>query len=299
MALPAPADLTAGLLCPVCYQPLASGGAIWRCPAGHAFDTAREGYVNLLRPTGRPARIQGDTRPMLQARRRFLEQGHFDPLLERLAARIARHAPPHPWRMVEAGCGEGYFIGRLAARFPSAISLGFDYARDAGRLAARRYPGVQFFIADVNRRLLLEDASVTILLSLFAPRQGAEFARILRPAGRLLVVIPRPEHLAELRAHYPLLRQEADKRARLEARLPAFTVEASEEITYPLSLTPEATADWLAMTPNAWHQTQPLPRPAGPLSVQASFELVTLRLAAGAGCPASRLPAVALEERDA
>lgn len=277
MPLIAPAGQVVGLLCPVCYQPLTSVGACWRCPAGHSFDTAREGYVNLWRPAGRPPRHQGDTRSMLQARRRFLEQGHFEPLLQQLAALIAPHAPTSPWRMVEAGCGEGYFIGRLAARFPTAISLGFDYARDACRLAARRYPGVQFFVADVNRRWLLEDRSVTVALSLFAPRQGAELRRVLQPAGRLIVVIPGPTHLAELRAHYPLLGQEADKRARLEARLPDFVVDHSERLSYPLTLTPAAVGDWLAMTPHAWHQPTPPLLPAGPLSAQASFELVVFR----------------------
>lgn len=34
--------------CPLCAQPLAEEGNCLRCAAGHSFDIARQGYVNLL-----------------------------------------------------------------------------------------------------------------------------------------------------------------------------------------------------------------------------------------------------------
>ena len=36
--------------CPLCAAPLEAGDRALRCPKGHSFDRAREGYVHLLPP---------------------------------------------------------------------------------------------------------------------------------------------------------------------------------------------------------------------------------------------------------
>ena len=36
--------------CPVCGAPLDRGDRAYRCPAGHSYDIAREGYTYLLPP---------------------------------------------------------------------------------------------------------------------------------------------------------------------------------------------------------------------------------------------------------
>ena len=36
------------VLCPVCGRPITREAARWHCGAGHSFDVARQGYVNLL-----------------------------------------------------------------------------------------------------------------------------------------------------------------------------------------------------------------------------------------------------------
>ena len=35
------------LLCPLCGADLMLAGNAWRCGAGHCYDVARQGYVNL------------------------------------------------------------------------------------------------------------------------------------------------------------------------------------------------------------------------------------------------------------
>ena len=58
------------LACPVCGRGLEAEPPRLVCPAGHSFDRARSGYVNLM--TGRPSRRVGDTGEMVRARSRFL-----------------------------------------------------------------------------------------------------------------------------------------------------------------------------------------------------------------------------------
>ena len=63
--------------CPVCESGLeiAEGGVM--CRAGHRFDFARQGYLNLL---NRRSRRLGDTAEMVSARAQFLGAGHYRPL---------------------------------------------------------------------------------------------------------------------------------------------------------------------------------------------------------------------------
>ncbi|PPS58607.1 hypothetical protein CRX72_19630 [Pantoea sp. BRM17] len=46
------------LICPLCRQPLTQQPGVFRCDAGHQFDRAREGYVNLL-----PVQHKGSREP--------------------------------------------------------------------------------------------------------------------------------------------------------------------------------------------------------------------------------------------
>lgn len=263
------------LTCPVCELPLARGERVWRCPRGHSFDRAREGYVYLT-----SSRQPGDTRDMLRARRAFLERGHYAPLAEALSAlAVAHYAALSPGKRLlgtlDAGCGEGYYIGRVQRALAAQASTGYgeqastgrpydseappcfglDVSRDAARLAAKRYPAVTIVVADVRGRLPFASASLGLLLDVFAPRNPAEFARVLAHGGVLLVVIPAPEHLAELRAALPLLGIEAEKQQQVERRLAAAGFALRETRVLELALRPDAAdlAALLAMTPNAWH----------------------------------------------
>lgn len=219
------------------------------CRNRHTFDVAREGYVNLL-VGRRKSGFKGDTPVMLAARRRFLEAGHYGPLRQRLTE-LAGEAKAKV--VAEVGCGEGYYVGGISEALPGVACLGTDIAKDGVRMAARRYPYARFAVADTNDLVPLPDDSVDVLLDVFAPRNAAEFARVLKPRGRLLVVIPTVRHLAELREIQPLLAIQANKRAEVERTLAAhFRPESTEVLTVPLKLNGLIIADLVGMTPNAW-----------------------------------------------
>lgn len=294
MPAPSPAD-PCRLACPICGEPLERRDGALRCPAGHSFDIAREGYVNLLAPQHRARGIEGDTTAMLQARRRFLDAGYYAPLrdflAEKIGAILGEVSPPSPGHrsgpplcVAEVGCGEGYYIGSISGALRERYGLdprlfGMDLSKAAVRLAARRYPEVTFFVGDVNRRIHLPSDSLQVLLDIFAPRNPAEFARVLAPGGRALVVIPAPEHLASIRAEFGLLEiQEEKERRVLERFAGSFDLVESEELRYPLLLEPAAVADLIAMGPSQWHREPGwvLPKAAPPRVTEAAFVVLAL-----------------------
>jgi 23S rRNA (guanine745-N1)-methyltransferase len=281
------------LACPVCGDVLAELGGALRCPAGHSFDIAREGYVNLLPPQHRARGIDGDLPSMLQARRRFLEAGHFGPLMTRLASDVEgllrdrdvrRAASEHGPCVLEVGCGEGYYIGTLAERIGTAAGarvtfVGTDLSKSAVRLAAKRYPRCTFFVADVRRRIYLQDQTASVLLDVFAPRNPAEFARVLEPGGSALIVIPAADHLASARAKLGLLGIEEDKEGRVLERFgETFELADRVELSYPIELSAESASDVVSMGPSHWHRTQGAANViAEPTATEASFVILRLR----------------------
>ena len=284
------------LRCPVCDEPLQEGERAYTCPNGHSFDRARQGYLNLLRPT----RLHGDTLEMLRARRRIFATGGYAPLAEALAALLsewlvgadAAALPPMARTLLDAGCGEGYYLGYLADTLAAAFTAGgwrlygMDLAKDAVRLAAGRSRRATWLVANSWDRLPFADGAVGALLTIFAPRHAEEFARVIAPGGLLLVVTPTQAHLAEARAALPwLLTPEPDKDDRLRATLgDAFIEMEAREIAFTLSLDATALADLALMTPH---------RPYEPSALEAATHAATEhapdgRLAVRACCIARR-----------
>jgi 23S rRNA (guanine745-N1)-methyltransferase len=179
------------LLCPVrgCGAPLERRELSWVCPRGHSFDVARSGYCNLLQPQDRKSKSPGDPKAAALARRRFLEAGHGDFLLEALMDEV-RGAT------LDVGCGDGFFLGSLAHERPIEAH-GVDLSVPAIELAARRWPGVGWWVANADRALPFADASFDTALSIAGRRPAAELRRVVN--GRLLVVVPGEDDLIELR----------------------------------------------------------------------------------------------------
>lgn len=233
--------------CPLCRQPLLRGPASWHCAGGHAFDVARDGYVNLLPAQHRKSRAPGDNADMVRARREFLDAGHYAPLR---AAITALASPLAAADVVDIGCGEGYYTASLAAT-AAGETVGIDIARDAIQRAARRYPGITWLVAG-SARLPLADASADLVTSLFAPVPAAEIARVLRPGGHLLLAAPAADHLASLRAAlFEDVRPHAPDKI-LASLGDGYVLREQREVAFPLALDNAALRQLLLMTPYAW-----------------------------------------------
>ncbi len=232
--------------CPLCGQPLTLTETSFFCPQRHCFDLAAKGYVNFA-PQQKPPQYD---RELFRSRQRILEGGFYEPLCQTLVELIQRHGAAGG-RLLDAGCGEGYYAAELARRLPQYQVLAVDLSKEALQLAGRRCPPVAWLVGNLAH-LPLADHCLDGVLNLLSPANYGEFFRVLRPQGWLLKVIPGPHYLREIRellgrsdpySNEPVLavlsRQvEVVERRRLRQCWP---------------LMPDQAADWLRMTPLSFH----------------------------------------------
>jgi len=203
-----------GLLrCPVCRLDLTAASGALSCHNRHSFDLAREGYVNLLLGSYRRPAAGGDSSEQLRHRALFLEAVYFDAIATTIVSRL----PPagsmrSGWRVLDAGFGTGHHLAGIAAALKAPmIGLGLDIARGAARRAARRWPELAFAVADLWAEWPVRDKAADLVISIFAPKNFAEAARVLRPGGWLAVAYPGADHLAELNRRFGLMQQHPHK----------------------------------------------------------------------------------------
>ena len=181
------------LLCTVrnCHQPLTREDSRYRCPQGHSFDIARSGYINLLQPQDRRSKQPGDALAAVAARRRLHDRGVSVPLLDgiRSAAGVVESDA-----VLDAGCGDGFYLGTLPGD-----RHGVDISVPAIELAAKRFPECEWVVANADRFVPWAGGSFSLVMSITGRMNPAEFRRVLRPDGRLLVAVAAPDDLIELR----------------------------------------------------------------------------------------------------
>lgn len=260
------ADLAALLRCPVCGNALALTDRTARCPHGHAYDLAKQGYLNLLlsASTG----IEGDTAAMIGARTVFLGGRHYAPIRDALI--LSANLQPEDV-VVEVGAGTAYYLSGVLGEAPGRRGLALDVSRYAARRAAKVDPRIGSIVCDAWRELPLLDHSAQLMLNVFAPRNAAEMARVLAPDGTLLVVTPNPQHLAELVGVLGLVTVDEEKERRMqESFAGVFVRTGSEVIEDTMRLDRTMVEQLVLMTPSARHvnyrellgQIAVLPEPA-------------------------------------
>ena len=237
------------LICPICSAALTALNNGVVCPANHSFDRARQGYLNLLPVQHKNSREPGDNLAMVEARRRFLDGGHYAPLAKRLAELAAGYAPE---RWLDIGCGEGYYTAQIADALPAADGYALDISREAVKQASRRSKQLTWLVASMAR-VPLADASCQLLTSVFSPLDWQEAKRLLAPGGGLLRMGPTGEHLMELRQKLYDEVRDYDDEKHLSLVPDGMQLAHSETLTFTLTLdNAQARADLLAMTPHGW-----------------------------------------------
>lgn len=244
--------------CPVCGEALPPAPGSYVCVNDHRFDVAREGYVNLLLAQHRRSKDPGYNKEMIAGRRDFFDAGYYAPLADCVAECVRSVLPAVPDRVVvDAGCGEGYYLRRLRRLLnhdcsgDGVVLCGLDISKHGIRVASRRDPQGLYAVAGTHRMPVLA-GRVDVLLSHFSPVSAEDFRRVVKPDGSVLVGGPGERHLFRLKellyespaAHEPVA---------MLADESGFELIDTHVIRYPLSLRgPGQVANLLLMTPYFW-----------------------------------------------
>ncbi len=242
------------LACPLDGEPLVRESSSWRCPNGHNFDVARQGYVHLLPVQNKRSKDPGDSKAMVAARQGFLNAGHYQPVADAVSAAVLKGVPEaSALDCLDAGCGEGYYLRQLESAAAAGVSLsilGLDISKWAV-LAAARQDRAPCWVVGSNANLPVLPASLDRVLCLFGFPVYSEFARVLRPGGKLIQVDAGQDHLRELREIiYPEVRVESKK---VDEVPEGFRRVETQDLRFALHLEgAEPIADLLAMTPHLY-----------------------------------------------
>lgn len=251
-------DIVDVLADPVDRSPLTGADDFTRLVSatGHSYDVARQGYVTLV--GGKGLNHDGDSLEMVQSREAFLSQGYFAPFVEAVSAAVedaVDAAGAESPVILEVGAGTGYYLAHTLDLIEGARGVGLDISVPAAKHLAKSHPKVGAVVADVWEGIPLIDAAVNALTVIFAPRNPAEFARVLADDGEAIILTADRGHLDELRQPLGILGVEDGKLERMleQASGHLALVGEPQPIEFPMQLERQAIAAQVGMSPSARH----------------------------------------------
>jgi 23S rRNA (guanine745-N1)-methyltransferase len=242
------------------------------CPHGHSFDIARSGYVNLLQPQDRRSKNPGDTKEAVNARRRFADRGFLHALVEQMIATLRGPRPEARGPLLDVGCGDGYWLGRFA----SGERHGIDISIPAIEAAAKRHRDCHFVVANADRFLPYAGGSFALVTSITSRMNAPEFRRVIAEHGTLLVAIPAPDDLIELREAILGEAKQIDRAERtIETFAKEFTLRKQTRASCVAHLDREAIHDVMASSYRGLRKSQQERlENLGPLNVTLSRDVL-------------------------
>ena len=242
------------LLCPLDGTLLVASGKQLACEKNHTYDIAKEGYANLLGAQHKKSKDPGDTKQMIAARRDFLNEGHYMPIVDEICEMVNREGEECA-RIVDAGCGDGYYLQQMIdniAHLEAHSLIGFDISKWAIIAAAKRNAAMTWLVASSKQDIVAAE-SQDLILSMFGFNQWPNFARMLKPNGGVLLVDSGSRHLVELReVLYPTVNFKPVSSVDV-ATAAGFSMSQEKEITFEFTLpNQEAINRLLLMTPHLY-----------------------------------------------
>ncbi|QUX95478.1 rRNA (guanine-N1)-methyltransferase [Marinomonas sp. CT5] len=240
------------LSCPIDAAPLTRDQRSLTCEYGHTYDLAKTGYVNLLPVQNKRSKDPGDSKEMVIARQNFLNQQHYFPIVNAIFASWPREHLVNGMRILDAGCGEGYYLNEmgksLAEQDIEAELTGLDISKWAIVAASKRDKMVSWVVGS-NASLPVPDERYDAVLCLFGFPVFNEFSRVLTDDGLMLLVESGPNHLIELRKIlYPSIH---DYKQTFSDGIAGFDLVSEQEETFSFTLdSQEKIQDLLSMTPH-------------------------------------------------
>jgi 23S rRNA (guanine745-N1)-methyltransferase len=270
------------LRCPVCRRDLSPVGRALVCEHGHNFDLARSGYVNLLAGRGRRPASGGDSGAQLQHRDAFLASAHFDFIGDAIlqqAGAMTRATSASRLHILDAGCGTGYHLARIARGTGArSYGLGLDLSKAAARIASLHFRDLAFAVADIWADWPVRSGSVELLINVVAPKNFAEMARVLTADGLLAVAYPGEQHLVELHREFGLMGMRKGKSRHYGDTLQRFFGEIRlERFRRRSALDPKDVMNAICMGPSATRVPGKTVVPAGTRTVTFEIEILFAR----------------------
>ncbi len=190
-------------MCPVCRSSLFKNEKIYLCKNNHSFDISKKGYVNLLMSNSSKEKRHGDDKMMVEARKNFLELGYYLPLSNAVSQLVSesniRNDNPV---LFECGCGECYYLNEvkkvLINNNITPQIFGMDISKEALPYGKKRLDNSTLFVGSAYKLPIMSE-SVDVALSIFAPVDLCEMARVVKKGGCVIKVIPLENHLIELK----------------------------------------------------------------------------------------------------
>lgn len=252
------------LSCPVCKERLYKDidAKAYKCNNNHTYDIAKEGYVNLLISNQKRSKNPGDSKDMVLARMDFLNRGYYKPISDKISELIIEHLKEHNITkadILDLGCGEGYYLINLKNDIDNsgieAEFYGMDVSKDAVRYASKSNKSEQNCIWAVgnNFHIPVEDKSMDCILSVFSPIDIHECNRVLKDNGIFVRVLPRTDHLIQLRNVIYSEVNLNNKVYTADEEENEYVKEAN--VTFDMNLNQEEIMSLLKMTPHYWKST--------------------------------------------
>lgn len=249
------------LLCPVCKECLAkdSSNRTYKCSNNHSYDIAKEGYVNLLISNQKRSKNPGDSKEMVLARIEFLNRGYYKVLSDKINEVIVEaigKKNDDKVNILDLGCGEGYYLVNLKKYMDEnnikADFYGMDVSKDAVKYAGKTNKECTWAVAN-NFNIPAADKSIDCILSVFSPIDIEECNRVLKDDGVFVRVLPRTNHLIQLRNIIYSEVHLNDKVYKADEDENEYIKEAN--VTFDMNLNKEEILSLLKMTPHYWKST--------------------------------------------
>lgn len=230
--------------CPICAQAVSiEGSGTITCPSKHAFDIAKQGYVNFMT---KPVQSMY-SKELFEARNEIIASGLYDPLQERLAELAVGE------RVLDTGCGEGSHLARIMKK-RQGIGVGIDIAKEGILAAAKFHTGLIWCVGDLAKSPYSE-ASFDTIFNILSPANYEEFKRLLTPGGKVIKVVPQEGYLQQLRqqAFADSEKESYSNNQTVERFKESFSTVEVERLTYTIPLASKLVPKLLQMTPMGWH----------------------------------------------
>ena len=178
-------------LCPKCLKQSKIQNISLVCENNHQYDFSKKGYIHLINNY----KATKYSMELFEARSVIFKREFYKEVFLELGKLVEKYSKDV---LIDAGCGEGYYIRQLKEIFPEKYFFGLDNSKAAIELAVKEDKLNPYMLANIEP-LPFQDNSVSCILNILTPANYNEFFRVLGEEGYLIKIIPNTYYLREIR----------------------------------------------------------------------------------------------------